>query len=159
MFRFSFFSVLPKICPDIGAHFRDLPNSAGRSGRLCPPAGRSGFPEPPANPQASAQTIVGADASVRPAERTDFTEISGEFAASQTGRQSRRPLQLLSSLPPLLRGGGSAEPRRRGAAGGTGLHRVFGFCSCVLPTSQSASLTAPLKRGAKGGPAPRAAVR
>ena len=24
--------VLPKICPDIGAHFRDLPNFAGRSG-------------------------------------------------------------------------------------------------------------------------------
>ena len=27
-----FFSVLPKICPDIGAHFLDLPNFASRSG-------------------------------------------------------------------------------------------------------------------------------
>ena len=66
-------------------------------------------------------------------------------APLKRGAKGARP----SSLPPLLRGGGSAEPRRRGRA-------QCGFALGVRvlrlrqPTSQSALLTAPLERGAKG---------
>ena len=50
MFRFSFFSVLPKICPDIGAHFRDLPNFAGRSGPPHKSMTKNCRQEPPPKP-------------------------------------------------------------------------------------------------------------
>ena len=49
---FPFFSVLPKICPDIGAHFRDLPNFAGRSGPSHKSRIKNCRQEPPPKPAA-----------------------------------------------------------------------------------------------------------
>jgi hypothetical protein len=49
---FPFFSVLPKICPDIGAHFRDLPNFSSLSGPPHKSRTKNCRQEPPPKPAA-----------------------------------------------------------------------------------------------------------
>ena len=44
------------------------------------------------------------------AEQSVFTELFGEFVTTQTGRQSRRPLQQGFAAPVLRRGGRLCPP-------------------------------------------------
>ena len=78
------------------------------------------------------------------------------LVTSETLRKSKQKPH--ASSPPLLRGGGSAA-RRVGEVvpqNAADLALIFGesVLSAAAATSQSASLTVPLKRGAKGVPAP-----